>query len=148
MKIATPGITLIKKWEGFKAQSYLCPAGIPTIGYGCTYYPNGKPVTLADPALTEPKATALLQAILHHYESGVNRYVQKPIHQNQFDALVSFAYNLGLEALRSSTLLKKVNLNPNDPSIKTEFLKWVHSNGKILPGLIARRREEAALYFG
>ncbi|RAR75682.1 lysozyme [Flavobacterium aciduliphilum] len=147
MKTASPGIALIKKSEGFKAKPYRCPAGVPTIGYGCTHYPNGKPVTLADPALTEPQATALLQAVLSHYEDGVNRYVQKRIHQNQFDALVSFAYNLGLEALRGSTLLKKVNQSPSDPTIKNEFLKWVHSNGKILPGLVVRRTEEAALYF-
>lgn len=147
MKTTAPGLALIKKFESFKAKPYLCPAGIPTIGYGCTYYPSGKHVTMTDAPLSEPEASALLRTLLGTYEAGVNRYVQKSINQNQFDALVSFAYNVGLENLRSSTLLKKVNLNPTDTALKAEFLKWVHSNGKILPGLIVRRTEEADLYF-
>lgn len=146
-KTAQNGIALIKKYEGFKANAYLCPAGVPTIGYGNTYYPNGVKVKIGDSPITEAKASELLLAVLTKYEDAVNRYAQKPINQNQFDALVSFTYNLGMENLRSSTLLKKVNSNPLDATIKDEFLKWTRSNGVVLAGLKKRRAEEAQLYF-
>jgi lysozyme len=144
---AQPGINIIKKYEGFKAKPYLCPARIPTIGYGNTYYPNGNKVKLTDPPTTEPNATALLMSIIGKYEDAVNRYAQKPINQNQFDALVSFTYNLGMENLRTSTLMKKLNVNPKDATIKDEFLKWTRANGVVLAGLKKRREEEAQLYF-
>ena len=141
------GINIIKKYEGFSGKPYLCPAGIPTIGYGSTYYPDGHNVKLTDANITEAKATEIVMGILNKYEVAVNRYAQKPINQNQFDALVSFTYNLGMENLRTSTLMKKLNINPNDPTIKDEFLKWTRSNGVVLAGLKKRRAEEAQLYF-
>jgi lysozyme len=146
-KTALKGIALIKKYEGFKANAYLCPAAVPTIGYGNTYYPNGAKVKIGDPPITEAKASELLMAVLTKYEDAVNRYTQKPINQNQFDALVSFTYNLGMESLRTSTLLKKLNINPVDATIKDEFLKWTRANGKVLEGLKKRRADEAQLYF-
>lgn len=146
-KTAQNGIALIKKYEGFMGKAYLCPAGVPTIGYGNTYYPNGAKVKIGDPPITEPKATEMLLAVLTKYEAAVNRYVQKPINQNQFDALVSFTYNLGMENLRTSTLLKKLNINPADATIAAEFLKWTRANGVVLAGLKKRRTEEAQLYF-
>jgi len=146
-KTATAGLQIIKKHEGFRARPYLCPAGIPTIGYGNTYYPNGQKVQLSDPPITHEQATAMLQAVLEKYEGAVSRYVQTAITQAQFDALVSFAYNVGMENLRQSTLLKKVNRNPADPTIRAEFAKWTRANGRILEGLKKRRAEEAELYF-
>lgn len=153
--IGPEGLELIKQKEGFKANPYLCPARVATIGYGATYYPKnysvvalrGKRVTLNDPAISEETACVLLKTMLKSYEQGVNSFTRDDINQNQFDALTSFAYNLGTGALKGSNLLKKVNKNPNDLSIREEFLKWVYANGKLLKGLQVRRVQEANLYF-
>ena len=88
-----------------------------------------------------------MEALLVSYERSVDSYCVDTINQNQFDALCSFAYNCGVGNLKSSTLLKKVNKNPNDPTIKDEFLKWNKGGGKVLTGLTKRRIEEAQLYF-
>ena len=146
-KTSKKGIDLIKKYEGFRSKPYLCPAKVPTIGYGATYYPNGQKVKLSDSAIDEKHATLLLEAMLVPYEKAVDSFCRDDINQNQFDALVSFAYNLGTSALKNSTLLKKVNKNPNDKSIAFEFNKWRFSRGKELPGLVKRRKEESELYF-
>jgi len=146
-KISQKGIDLIKKYEGFSEKPYLCPAQIITIGYGATYYENGKKVTMQDALITESRGVELLKHLLVTYEKSVDSFCRDDINQNQFDALVSFAYNLGAGSLKSSTLLKKVNTNPADPTIKDEFLKWVNAGGKKLPGLVKRRTEEAVLYF-
>ena len=146
-KTSKNGIELIKKYEGFRSKPYLCPAKVPTIGYGATYYPNGQKVKLSDPAIDEKHASLLLEAMLNPYEKAVDSYCRDDINQNQFDALVSFAYNLGNSALKSSTLLKKVNANPNDSTIKNEFNKWVYADGIKLNGLVKRRIEESNLYF-
>jgi lysozyme len=145
-KISYNGLNLIKKYEGFKSKPYKCPAGIATIGFGSTYYPGGKKVSLSDPAISEEQATLLLKDLLITFEKAVDSYTRDDITQHQFDALVCFAYNVGTNALRTSTLLKKVNANPSDPSIKQEFLKWNKANGKALPGLTKRRQEESELY--
>lgn len=146
-KVNQEGVNLIKKYESFKSKAYLCPAGIPTIGYGSTYYEDGTKVKLTDNAISETRATSLLMALLVSYEKSVDSFCRDDINQNQFNALVSFAYNVGVNALKKSTLLKKVNINPNDPTIKNEFLKWDKANGKSLKGLTKRRLEEANLYF-
>jgi lysozyme len=146
-KTGIAGIELIKTFEGFKSAPYKCPAGIPTIGYGATFYPNGKKVTMTDKALTETESIELLKHMLVSFEKYVDSYCRDDINQNQFDALVSFAYNLGPANLKSSTLLKKVNANPADESIKLEFMKWVKAGGKTLKGLVARREAESKLYF-
>jgi lysozyme len=146
-KTGAAGVELIKTFEGFKSAPYKCPAGIPTIGYGATFYPNGKKVTMTDKALTETESVELLKHMLVSFEKYVDSYCRDDINQNQFDALVSFAYNLGPANLKSSTLLKKVNANPADESIKLEFMKWVKAGGKTLKGLVARREAESKLYF-
>jgi len=141
------GIALIKKYEGFRAKPYLCPARIPTIGYGATYYPNGNKVTMNDREITEPQAQAMLIDHLSDFVKHVNRYTTDiNLTDNQFSALVSFAYNVGIGALQKSTLLKKVRTNPSDKSIHNEFLKWSNANGKQLAGLLKRRTEESYLY--
>ena len=150
MKITTTGdkgIALIKQFEGFSANPYKCPAGISTIGYGATFYPDGKKVAMTDAAINESQATDLLRVMLKSFEQYVDSYCRDDINQNQFDALVSFAYNLGPANLKASTLLKKVNANPSDPTIKDEFLKWTKAGGQTLPGLVRRRTAEAELYF-
>ena len=146
-KTSKKGIDLIKKYEGFRSKPYKCEAGVATIGYGATYYPNGQKVKLTDAAIDEKHATLLLEAMLTLYEKAVDSFCRDDINQNQFDALVSFAYNLGTSALKNSTLLKKVNNNPNDPAISKEFAKWRLARGKELPGLVKRRKEESELYF-
>lgn len=147
MKLGSKWLELIKSFEGFYSKPYLDPIGIPTIGYGATYYPNKKKVTMKDKPLTEKEASDLLKEMMTNYENDVKRLVKRELNQNQFDALVSFTYNLGSTNLGKSTLLKKVNANPCDKTIKDEFLKWNKAGGKVLNGLTRRRNAEAELYF-
>jgi lysozyme len=146
-KIGSKGLDLIKSFEGLSLTPYLCPAHIPTLGYGATYYPDGTKVKITDKAITQEKANEMLLSMLKHYEKTVDSYCRDDINQNQFDALVSFAYNCGVGNLKSSTLLKKVNVNPNNESIAGEFLKWNKAGGKVLVGLTRRRTAELNLYF-
>lgn len=146
-KISKKGLDLIKKFEGLKLKPYLCSAGVPTIGYGNTLYENGKKVSLKDSVITESRATELLSYSLRNLEQQVDSFCRDDINQNQFDALVSFAFNLGPYNLKSSTLLKKVNKNPKDPTIRDEFMRWTKAGGKVLKGLVERRKAEADLYF-
>lgn len=148
MKTGQRGLDLIKSFEGWFSKPYLDPIGIPTIGYGFTYYlPSRKKVTILDKPITMPQGELMLKDILTNYENDVKRLVKKPLNQNQFDALVSFTYNLGATNVGKSTLLKKVNVNPNDPTIKDEFMKWDKAGGKVFSGLVRRRKAEADLYF-
>lgn len=146
-KIGQKGLDLIKEFEGLRLKPYLCSAKVPTIGYGNTFYEDGTKVKLTDPPITNERAIQLLHLILANFEKHVDSYCRDDINQNQFDALVSFAYNCGTGALKSSTLLKKVNANPNDPTIRAEFMKWTRAGGKQLAGLIRRRTAESNLYF-
>ena len=144
--IGAKGLNLIKQFEGLLLKPYKCPAGIPTIGYGATYYPNGCKVSMSDKAITEGQASTMLMNMLRTYEKAVDSFCRDDINQNQFDGLVAFAYNVGINALKNSTLLKKVNKNPNDPTIRAEFLKWNKANGRAVKGLTNRRTAEADLY--
>jgi len=139
-------LTLIKKHEGLKLSAYLCPAKVPTIGYGNTFYENGTRVKMGD-KITKDRAEKLLQHIVEAFSVQVDRLVTAKINDNQRSALVSFAYNLGIGSLQKSTLLKKVNANPNDPAIRIEFMKWTKARGVVLRGLVIRRQDEANLYF-
>lgn len=147
------GIDLVKSFEGFRSKPYLCPAGIATIGYGTTVYPTGKKVTLNDTAITEECAVEYLKHDITDYESKVEKLILKKINENQLSALVSFAYNVGIWNLKRSTLLKRVNADPDQANIREQFLKWVYAYSPnlkkqvILPGLIRRRTAEANLYF-
>jgi lysozyme len=119
---------------------------VPTIGYGNTRYTDGRKVILGEKLSSEKEATQLLLASLESFEAAVNRHLPN-LNQCQFDALVSFTYNVGTGAFIKSTLLKKAKVNAADPSIVDEFQKWVRGGGKVLSGLVTRRREEANLYF-
>jgi lysozyme len=141
-KIGKKGIDLIKSFEGLELKSYLCAANVLTIGYGST-----GPHVKKGMIITEAKAEKLLVEDLERFVEGVNKAVTSKINQNQFDALVSFAFNLGVGALQKSTLLKKVNANPSDKSIADEFEKWNKAGGKVLKGLVRRREAESDLYF-
>jgi len=147
MKLNENGYKLICEFEGLKLKPYLCSAKIPTIGYGNTYYPNGKRVTLLDEPITKEYAFEIFKTIADKFASRVDEMVTSELTQNKFNALVSFAYNVGTGAFSTSTLLKKVNNNPNDVTIKNEFLKWVKANKKVIQGLVNRREKEIAIYF-
>ena len=147
MILDNKGYLLITKHEGLKLKPYLCPAKIPTIGYGNTYYADGKRVTLLDKDITKQQAFDMFKEIANRFAKRVDALVTSNINQNQFNSLVSFAYNVGTGNFSSSTLLKKVNRNPDDLTIKDEFLKWNKAGGKVLNGLTNRRNEEADLYF-
>lgn len=145
-KISKAGLDLIKKFEGCKLKPYLCPAKIATIGWGSTYYEDGTPVKITDKAITPERADDLFLKTLSKYEEAVNFLTIHELTQHQFDALVSFCYNCGISNLKTSTLLRKVNINPKDPSIEKEFNKWNKGGGKVLPGLTSRRTAEWRLY--
>lgn len=147
MKTSDNGLALIKEFEGFSAKPYRCQAGVPTIGYGATYYPDGRRVTMQDRPVTEADATAMLRSMLASYEAGVSRYVQVPLTQGQFDALVSFAYNVGLSALKDSTLLRLVNAR-DYAGAAAQFARWNRAGGKVLPGLTRRREAERVMFLG
>lgn len=145
MKLSDNYIRQIRNFEGFSARAYY--EGVKwTIGYGNTYYENGTPVKKGD-VISQARAEELFMNILNDFSRGVKNSLKVPVNQNQFDALVSFAYNVGIGAFRKSTLLKKVNKNPDDPTIREEFLRWKYSGGRILNGLIRRRQVEANHYF-
>jgi lysozyme len=139
------GIDLIKSFEGLYLKPYLDSVGVPTIGYGTIAYPDGTKVTIDDAEITEDQAVEYLTFEINEKAKGVTRYVTVPINDNQFAALVSFAYNLGLGSLQKSTLLKL--LNAGDVSgAADEFLKWNKAGGKVLAGLTRRREAERSLF--
>ena len=147
MKLSNSGYLLITEFEGFSAKPYLCSAKIPTIGYGNTYYPDGKRVTMLDKEITRMQAFEMFKYIADKFASTVSKLVKTPLNQNQFNALVSLAYNIGTGNFASSTLLKKVNINHNDRSIELEFKKWNKVNKKEVAGLTRRRLYESKVYF-
>jgi lysozyme len=147
MILDNKGYLLITKFEGLRLKPYLCSAKIPTIGYGNTYYPDGKRVTLLDKDITKQEAFDMFKEVANRFAKRVNELVITELTQNQFNSLVSFAYNVGTGNFSSSTLLKKINKNPNDLTIKAEFLRWNKAGGKVINGLTNRRNEEADLYF-
>ena len=146
MIVSKNGLDIIKEFESFRAKAYLCPSGIPTIGYGSTYYPDGKKVTLQDKEITEEKAFEILEYIANKdFGSNINKVVKAPLNQNQFDALVSFAYNIGNENFNSSTLLRWLNQG-NYKEASMQLLRWNKSKGIVLNGLTKRRKSEKALF--
>ena len=147
MVLDNKGYLLITKFEGLRLKPYLDSVKIPTIGYGNTYYPDGKRVTLLDKDITKQQAFDMFKEVANRFAKRVDTLVTSNINQNQFNVLVSFAYNVGTGNFSSSTLLKKVNVNPDDLTIKDEFLRWNKAGGKELSGLTKRRTIEAKLYF-
>ena len=140
MKTSPKGIALIKEFEGLRLKAYKCPGGVWTIGYGHTA--GVKPGMV----ISEAQAEEYLIADLIASEKYLND-LRLAINQNQFDALISFIYNVGTCNFSRSTLLRKVRANPQDNSIMDEFLRWVYSKGRVLPGLQRRRLAEMKLYF-
>jgi lysozyme len=158
-KVSDNCISLVKQFEGLYLSAYFDPINVLTIGFGTIQYPDGSKVKIGD-TCTVAEANRYLQFEVEEKAKAVADMLKYTIvTQHQFDALVSFAYNLGVHALQVSTLLKKVLHNPNDISIahyKTlagkpiinscEFLRWVYADGKVLNGLVRRRATEANMY--
>ena len=142
---------LCRRFEGYRAKPYLCPAGVPTIGYGSTYYSDGRKVALSDPAIDEPTARALLlRELLHTYAPGTIRQCPNLLvlamqgDVKKLNAIVDFCYNLGVGRLQTSTLKRKINAN-DWVGAKEQLMLWTKGGGKVLPGLLKRRTAECAL---
>lgn len=146
MKLNKAGADLIKSFEGCKLEAYKCSANKETIGFGNTFYEDGSPVKMGD-KITQDRADSLFELISDSFSAKVKPLITANLSENQFSSLVSFAYNCGIANLKSSTLLRKVNANANDQTIRAEFEKWNKAGGKVLPGLTRRRKAEADLYF-
>ena len=146
MKVNKLGIDMMHHFEGCKLTAYQCPAKVWTIGWGNTFYPDKTPVKQGD-VITQEQANALFETVMNNFALGVKKCLTKEVNENQFSALVCFAYNVGIGSLQKSTLLKKININPNDETIAGEFAKWTKAGGKVLLGLVRRRKAEADLYF-
>lgn len=137
--------SLCRRFEGCYLRPYLCPAGVPTIGYGSTYYEDGRKVSLKDPAITKQRAEDLL---MHHLRAV---YLRQTVAlcpgadtPARLAALVDFAYNLGSSNLKASTLRRRVNAG-EWPDVPSQLLRWNKAAGKVLRGLTIRRQAEAVL---
>lgn len=143
---------LCRRFEGFRAKPYLCPAGVATIGYGSTYYPGGRKVALQDDPVSEAHARAMLvHELMQTYAPGVIRQCPGLLSLalatsdwRKLNAIVDFAYNLGVGRLQTSTLKRKLNAQ-DWPGAREQLALWVRGGGRVLPGLVARRKAEAAL---
>lgn len=145
--LSPEGVALIKQFEGLRLEAYPDSAGIWTIGYGTTRYPNGQKVRPSDRCTVE-QADLYFGHDLQRFELAVDALTVDGLVQRQFDALTSFVYNVGESAYRDSTLRKRVNANPNDPAIRDQFMRWHNAGGKPVLGLWRRRHREADFYFG
>jgi len=146
MKVNAEGYALIKKFEGCRLKAYLCPANVWTIGYGNTFYENGMKVKEGD-VITQQRAEELAKFIIDQFAVTIEPFIQKPLTDNQFSACVSLAYNIGTSGFKRSSVFKKLNINPNDPTIADSFKLWNKGGGKVLAGLVKRREAEIQLYF-
>jgi len=143
-KVSKNGLDFIAQEEGLRLKPYKCSAGVPTIGIGSTYYEDGTKVKMTDAPITKERAYILFENVLKHYEMCVYTCTRDDINQNQFDALVSLAFNIGTNAIKKSTLIKRVNKDPRGADIEGAFLMWKNAGGK--PILLNRRKREYALY--
>lgn len=139
MQISNAGLDLIKQFEGLYLKAYRCPAGVPTIGYGHT-----AGVAMGQ-TITQQQADDYLRRDVRQFERAVERLVSVPLTQGQFDALVSFAFNLGEGALAQSTLLRLLNAG-DYAGAAAQFDRWNKAGGRVLPGLVRRRAAERALF--
>ena len=149
MEINQSGIDLIVKYESFSAKPYLDPVGIPTIGYGSTYYEDGTRVKMGDPSISKKRAEILFTYVLSETIINIKRYLKVKLTSNQFSAIVSLVYNIGIGNFSTSTLLRLLNKG-NFSGAADQFLVWnkarVNGKLKVLNGLTKRRAEERALF--
>ena len=146
MKITKEGIDLIHDFESCRLEAYLCPANKWTIGWGNTYYADGSKVKEGD-KITQEQANRLFEIILNNKIAQVKKLVPPTLNDNQFSALISFVYNLGIGNFRESTLLKRVIADKDDPDISYQFSRWINKGTSFETGLRRRRKAEAELYF-
>lgn len=147
--ISTRGLNLLANFEGLRTKAYPDPATGDepwTIGIGTTIYPSGIKVRKGD-VCTVQQAYDYARWDIANIEDDIDRVLKVSLNQNQRDAVISFVYNLGIGNFSKSTLLKKINKNPNDPSIRAQFMVWNKAGGKVLRGLTLRREAEANYYF-
>ena len=136
---------LCRRFEGFYAQPYLCPAGVPTIGYGATHYLDGRPVRMSDPAITRDQAEQLLLAMIRKtYLPAVQQLCPAVTDANRLAALIDFTFNLGAGNLRASTLRRRVNAGEWE-DVPAQLMRWNKAGGRVLRGLTIRRQAEALL---
>ena len=145
--IPEAALDLICEFEGFSATPYPCPAGVPTIGYGTTRYPDGTRVTMDDPPISEARARDYVQHDCGHVAGVVDRLIVVDLEERERAALISFAYNIGTGALAASTLRQRLNRGDR-AGAAAEFPRWRFAGGRVLAGLVRRRAAERALFQG
>lgn len=150
MTISPKGLDFIRQYEGFELEAYLDSVGIWTIGYGNTMYEDGRKVK-KDDIINRQRADLLFIYWVTKFSDQVNKLVKAPVTQNQFDALVALAYNIGIGAFTGSTALRRVNKNPSDLTVASAFLMWtkgtIKGKKQVIPGLVNRRNAEIKLYY-
>ena len=146
MKLDTKGVNFLTELEGLKLNAYKCSAGVWTIGIGNTFYENGSKVKEGD-VISKEQAYHLFYIVATKFEKVINENLKVKINQNQFNSLFCFVYNIGQTGFKNSTLLRLVNINPNDGNIAKQFLRWNKIAGKESRGLTNRRIKESSLYF-
>lgn len=142
MKLDKSGLEALHSREGLRLNPYLDTRGVPTIAIGNTYYLDGRKVTMKDKALSKEQAIELGNTTADNFSKQVLKLLKNKVSQNQFNALVSLAYNIGITGFKNSTVLRKVNANPNDKTIADAFMMWTKN-----PELIGRRKSEVNQYF-
>lgn len=145
-EVSRKTLELIKEFEGFSPKAYPDVANVWTIGYGSTFYKDGTKVKQGD-TITRSEAELLLKHVVDDFATKVNKVVKVELNDCQFGAIVSLAYNIGTKGFSKSTLLRKLNKNPNDITIENEFLRWVRAGGRLTRGLVNRRKKESDFYF-
>lgn len=147
-QVSDNGVLFLEKWEGFRPKPYQNPGDVPTIGIGTTFYPGGKHVTLADPAITHDQALAYAKSFMNNVTiPTITKYVKVPLNQNQVDSLGSFIYNVGAGNFAASHLLFQINSNGGQAAITAEFNKWIYVNHHPNDWQIKRRAAEVVLYY-
>lgn len=141
MHVSDTGLALIRRFEGFSPTAYICPAGYPTIGYGHVLLPGER-----YGRIEEAEASALLRQDVRVAERDVSRLITRLAHQGAFDALVSFTFNLGGAALQRSSLRRAIDRGDDEETVR-QWMRWVYAGGRVLQGLVARRKAELMLYF-
>ena len=145
MNISERGVELIKSFESYRGYPYYDSVKVPTIGYGTTYYPDGRRVRISDAPVTEAQASDLLRANLGRYERAIEDALRVDVTQNQFDALVCWSYNVGDGAAAGSTLMRRLNAG-DVQGAADQFLRWNKAGGQVLRGLTRRREAERELF--
>ena len=143
MKLDSKGYKALHDREGLRLKPYLDTQGVPTKAMGNNFYEHGKKVTMMDKPITKIEAEKLGKVIADRFASEVTALIKSNVNQNQFNALVSIAYNIGVNGFKTSSFLKLVNKNPNDPKIKESIMLWTKNKE-----LIGRRKSEVSQYFG